>query len=117
MTPSSHHWLFLTHSISPREYWQLTPKGYSRGSSKTTCQVPVLYKSTLATTFIQYSLDSSRPVLSFIHHGTLIKPSSFPNVERYKLHQAVNKASRIQYRPAFSPKESSSEPFTYNSLL
>ncbi|MBW0551097.1 hypothetical protein O181_090812 [Austropuccinia psidii MF-1] len=107
----------LSHSIPPREYWQLILKGYSRGSSKTIFQVLVLHQSTLATTFIQYSLDSSRPVFPFIHHGKFIKPSSFPNLARYTLHQAVNTASRIQYRPAVSLKESSSKLFTYKSLL
>ncbi|MBW0493696.1 hypothetical protein O181_033411 [Austropuccinia psidii MF-1] len=55
--------------------------------------------------------------ISFIPHGNFIQPSSFPNLERYKLHQAVNTASRIQYRPAVSLKESSSQLFTYTSLL
>ncbi|MBW0466270.1 hypothetical protein O181_005985 [Austropuccinia psidii MF-1] len=116
MTPSSHHWLLLTHSIPPREYWKITLKGYSRGSSKTIFRVSVLHQSTLATRLIQYSLHSSRPVLSFIHHGKFIQPSLFPNLTRYKLHQEVNKGSRIQYRPAVSLKKSRSQVFTYTSL-
>ncbi|MBW0493077.1 hypothetical protein O181_032792 [Austropuccinia psidii MF-1] len=109
--------VILMHIIPPREYWQFILKGDSRGSSKTIFQVSVLHQSTLATTFIQYSLDASRPVFSFIHHGKFIQPSSFPNFARYTLHEAVNKASRIKYRPAVSLKESSSQPFAYTSLL
>ncbi|MBW0566224.1 hypothetical protein O181_105939 [Austropuccinia psidii MF-1] len=44
-------------------------------------------------------------------------PWEFPNLERYILHQAVNTAPRIQYRPAVSLKESSSQLFTYTTLL
>ncbi|MBW0474217.1 hypothetical protein O181_013932 [Austropuccinia psidii MF-1] len=109
--------VILIHSIPSSEYWQFIFKGYSRGSSKTTFQGSVLHQSNLATTFIQYSLDSSRPVFSIIHHGNFIQTSSFPNLERYTLHQEVNTASRIQYRPAVSLKKSRSQPFTYTSLL
>ncbi|MBW0559317.1 hypothetical protein O181_099032 [Austropuccinia psidii MF-1] len=109
--------VILTHKIPPREYWQFFLKGYSRSSYKRICQVSVLHQSTLATTFIQYSLDSSRPVFPFIHHGKSIQPSSFPNLARYTLHQAANKASGIQYRPAVSLEESSSQFFPYTSLL
>ncbi|MBW0479569.1 hypothetical protein O181_019284 [Austropuccinia psidii MF-1] len=37
-----------------------------------------------------------------IHYRNSIQPSSFPNLARYTLHQAVNTASRIQYRPAIN---------------
>ncbi|MBW0481910.1 hypothetical protein O181_021625 [Austropuccinia psidii MF-1] len=76
--PSSHHWLFLTHSIPPTDYWQLILKGYSSGSSKTIFQVSVLNKSTLATTSIQYSLDSSRTVFHSYTMGTSFNPVHLP---------------------------------------
>ncbi|MBW0481556.1 hypothetical protein O181_021271 [Austropuccinia psidii MF-1] len=88
--------VILTHPIPTREYWKFILKGYSRGSSKTIFQGSMLHQYTLLTTFIQYNLDSSGPVFSIIHHGDLTQPSSFPNLERCKIHQAVNKASRIQ---------------------
>ncbi|MBW0513466.1 hypothetical protein O181_053181 [Austropuccinia psidii MF-1] len=109
--------VILIHSIPPREYWQFILKGYSRGSSKTICQGSALHQYTLATRFIQYSMNSSRPVFSIIHHKDFIQPTSFPNLARYTFHQAVNAASRIPYRPAVSLKESSSQPFTYTSLI
>ncbi|MBW0524479.1 hypothetical protein O181_064194 [Austropuccinia psidii MF-1] len=102
ITPSLY---ILTHSIPPREYCQLILKGYLRGSFKTACQVSLLHQSTLATTFIQYSLDLSRPVFSIINPGKSNQLSSFLNVARYTLHQAVNTDSRIQYRPAFILKD------------
>ncbi|MBW0567964.1 hypothetical protein O181_107679 [Austropuccinia psidii MF-1] len=55
--------------------------------------------------------------ISLIHHGNFTQPSSFPNWARYKIHQAVNTASRIQSRPSVSLKESSSQLFTYTSFV
>ncbi|MBW0539989.1 hypothetical protein O181_079704 [Austropuccinia psidii MF-1] len=102
--------VILIHSIPPREYWQFILKGYSRGSSKTIFQVSVLHQSNLATTFIEYSLDSSRPVFSFIHtswedHST----QSISQFGKVYIPPTINTASSIQYRPASSLKESSSQ--------
>ncbi|MBW0501528.1 hypothetical protein O181_041243 [Austropuccinia psidii MF-1] len=55
--------------------------------------------------------------ISFLHHGNFTQPSSFPDLARCTLPQYVNTASRIQYRPAVSLKDSSSQLFTYTSLL
>ncbi|MBW0551436.1 hypothetical protein O181_091151 [Austropuccinia psidii MF-1] len=55
--------------------------------------------------------------ISITNHGNFIQPSSFTNLARYTLHQAVNTASRIQYRPAVSLQESISQALTYTSPL
>ncbi|MBW0554151.1 hypothetical protein O181_093866 [Austropuccinia psidii MF-1] len=107
----------LIHSIPPREYWRYILKGYSRGSSKTSCQVSILHQSTLAATFISIQSEFIRTCILIIHHGKVFQHSSFPNLARYTLHQTINTASSIQYRPAASLKESSSQRFTYTSLL
>ncbi|MBW0538458.1 hypothetical protein O181_078173 [Austropuccinia psidii MF-1] len=107
----------LIHNKPPREYWQHTLKGYSRGSSKTSCQVSMLHQSHLATTFISIQSGFIKTCISIIHHGKIIQHSSFPNLARYTLHQTINTASSIQYRPASSLKESSSQLFTNTSLL
>ncbi|MBW0477966.1 hypothetical protein O181_017681 [Austropuccinia psidii MF-1] len=109
--------VILTHSIPSREYWLFILKGCSRGSSKTMCHGSMLHQSTLATQFIQYSLNSSRPVFSIIHHAKIIQNSSFPNLARYILNQTINTASSIQYRTTAILKEASSQLFTYTSLL
>ncbi|MBW0507087.1 hypothetical protein O181_046802 [Austropuccinia psidii MF-1] len=102
----------LIHSISPREYWQYILKGYSRGSSKTMCQVSMLHQSSLETILISIQSEFIKTCISIIHNRKIIKDSSFPNLARYTLHKAVNTASRIQYRPAVSLKDSSSQCFT-----
>ncbi|MBW0490744.1 hypothetical protein O181_030459 [Austropuccinia psidii MF-1] len=107
----------LIHSIPPREYWQYILKVYSRGSSKTSCQVSMLHQSNLVTTFISIQSGFIKTCISIIHHGKIIQHSSFPNMARYTLHQAANTASRIQYRPAVRLKDSSSQLFTYTSVL
>ncbi|MBW0533309.1 hypothetical protein O181_073024 [Austropuccinia psidii MF-1] len=107
----------LTHSIPPREKWLFILKGYSRGSSKTMLQGSMLHQSNLETQFIQFSLNSSRPVFSIHTPWEDHSPQFISQSARYTLHQAVNTASRIQYRPAVSLKESGSQPFTYTSLL
>ncbi|MBW0506804.1 hypothetical protein O181_046519 [Austropuccinia psidii MF-1] len=109
--------VILTHSFPPREYWLFILKGYSRGSSKTSCQVSMLHQPNLATTFISIQSGFIKTCISIIHHGKIIQQTSFPNLARYTLHQTVNTASSIQYRPAASLKDSSSQPFTYTSLL
>ncbi|MBW0509396.1 hypothetical protein O181_049111 [Austropuccinia psidii MF-1] len=43
---------------------------------------------------IEYGLINN--FISFKNHENFIQPSSFPNLERYTLHQGVNPASRIQ---------------------
>ncbi|MBW0541838.1 hypothetical protein O181_081553 [Austropuccinia psidii MF-1] len=107
----------LTNSIPPREYWQNTLKGYSRGSSKTSFQVSMLHQSYLATTFISLQSGFIKTCISIIHHGKIIQHSSSPNLESYTLHQTINTASSIQYRTTASLKESSPQLFTYTSLL
>ncbi|MBW0555754.1 hypothetical protein O181_095469 [Austropuccinia psidii MF-1] len=107
----------LIHKIPPREYWQHTLKECSRGSSKTNCQVSMVHQSYLATTFISIQSVFIKTCISIIHHGKVIQHSSFPNLARYTLCQTINTASSIQYRPAASLKESSSQLFTYTSLL
>ncbi|MBW0591576.1 hypothetical protein O181_131291 [Austropuccinia psidii MF-1] len=107
----------LIHSIPPREYWQYILKGYSQGSSEQFFQGSVLHQNTLETTLISIQSGFIKTCISIIHYGEIIQPSSFPNLARYTLPQAVNPASRILYRPAVSVKESSSQLFTYTSLL
>ncbi|MBW0559682.1 hypothetical protein O181_099397 [Austropuccinia psidii MF-1] len=68
----------LINSIPPRQYWKFILKGYSRGSSNKVCQLSMLHKSTLATTFIQYMLDSSRPTFQSYTMGRLSNPVQFP---------------------------------------
>ncbi|MBW0571818.1 hypothetical protein O181_111533 [Austropuccinia psidii MF-1] len=109
--------VILTHSIPPREYWLFILKRYSIGSSKTSFQVSMLHQSNLATTFIPIQSGFIKTCISIIHHGKIIQHSSFPNLARYTLHQTINTASSIQYRTTASLKESSSQPFTYTSLL
>ncbi|MBW0470984.1 hypothetical protein O181_010699 [Austropuccinia psidii MF-1] len=98
----------LIHSIPTREYCQHTLNRYSRGSSKTSCQVSMLHQSYLATTFISIQSVFIKTCISIINHGKIIQHSSFPNLERYTLHQTINTASIIQYRTTASLKESSS---------
>ncbi|MBW0551765.1 hypothetical protein O181_091480 [Austropuccinia psidii MF-1] len=109
--------VILTHSIPPREYWlfilkdikEAVPKEFVKGQCSTN---PPWQPNSFSTVLIHQDL-----YFSIIHHGKIIQPGSFPNLARYTLHQAVNTASRIQYRPAVSLKESSSQPFPYTSLL
>ncbi|MBW0500107.1 hypothetical protein O181_039822 [Austropuccinia psidii MF-1] len=105
------------HNIPPKKYWKHTLKGYSRGSSKTSWQVSMLYQSYLETTFISIKSGFIKTCISIIHHGKIIQHSLFPNLARYTLYQTINTASSIQYRPAASLKESSSQRFTYTSVL
>ncbi|MBW0558436.1 hypothetical protein O181_098151 [Austropuccinia psidii MF-1] len=107
----------IIHSIPPREYWRYILKGYSRGSSKTSCQVSMLHQSSLETTFTSIQFGLIKTCISIIHHEKIIQHSSFPNLAKYILHQTIDTASSMQYRPAASLKESSSQPFTYTSLL
>ncbi|MBW0558683.1 hypothetical protein O181_098398 [Austropuccinia psidii MF-1] len=109
--------VILTNSIHPREYWLFILKGYSRGTSKTMCQGSMLHQSTLETQFISIPSGFINTCISIIHHGKIIQHSSFPNLARYKLHQTINTASTIQYRTTASLKESSSQRFTYTTLL
>ncbi|MBW0524271.1 hypothetical protein O181_063986 [Austropuccinia psidii MF-1] len=109
--------VILIHIIHPREYWKYILKGYSRGSSKTIYQVSVLHQSTLATRFIQYSLASSRPVFHSYTMGISFNPVHFSIWKGIHFIKQPNTASRIQYRPAVSLKESRSQIFTYTSLL
>ncbi|MBW0565889.1 hypothetical protein O181_105604 [Austropuccinia psidii MF-1] len=109
--------VILTHSIPPREYCLFILKGDSKGSSKTMCQGSMLHQSTLATQFIQYSLNSSRTVFSIHTSWEIIQQSSFPNLASYTLHQTINTALSIQYRTTAILKGSSSQLFTNTSLL
>ncbi|MBW0562991.1 hypothetical protein O181_102706, partial [Austropuccinia psidii MF-1] len=117
MTPSSNQWLFSltvflqgnTGCSFSRDIQEAVPKQCVKGQCSTN---PPWQPNSFSTVLIHQDL-----YFSFIHHGKIIQPSSFPNLARYTLHQAVNTASRIQYRPAVSLKESSSQPFTYTSLL
>ncbi|MBW0471236.1 hypothetical protein O181_010951 [Austropuccinia psidii MF-1] len=97
--------VILTHSIPLREYWLFILKGYSRGRSKKMCQGSMLHQSSLATTVILIQYGFIKTHISIIHHGKIIQHSSFPNMTRYTLHQTINTASSIQYRPAASLKE------------
>ncbi|MBW0461691.1 hypothetical protein O181_001406 [Austropuccinia psidii MF-1] len=97
--------VILIHSIPPREYWQYILKGYSRGSSKTICQGSVLHQSTLATTSIQYSLDSSGPVSHSYNIRSSFNPVHFSIWKGIHFIKKSNTALRIQYRPAVSLKE------------
>ncbi|MBW0560609.1 hypothetical protein O181_100324 [Austropuccinia psidii MF-1] len=101
---------------SPKGILEVHSQGIQRCSFRTIFQVSMLHQSKLATKSIKYSLDSSRPVFSIIHHTKIIKPSSIPILRRYTLHKTINTASRIKYRSAASLKESISQPFTYTSL-
>ncbi|MBW0554141.1 hypothetical protein O181_093856 [Austropuccinia psidii MF-1] len=100
MTPSSHHWLFLTHSIPPRQYWKLILRGYSRGRSKnnlSSVSAPSIHLGNHIHSIQSGFINNGT---SFIHHGNFIQPSSFTNLARHTLHQAVNTALRIQYKPS-----------------
>ncbi|MBW0546492.1 hypothetical protein O181_086207 [Austropuccinia psidii MF-1] len=103
-------------SITPREYEKSILKGYSRVNFKTDCQVSMLHQSTLETTLSSIQSCFIKTCISTIHPEKIIQLSYFPNLARYTLHQASNTASRIQYRPAFSLKESRSQPSIYTSL-
>ncbi|MBW0470947.1 hypothetical protein O181_010662 [Austropuccinia psidii MF-1] len=59
----------------------------------------------------------AKTCISFIKHGKIIQPSSFLNLARCIFHQTINTASGTQYRSAANLKKSSSQPFTYTSLL
>ncbi|MBW0475977.1 hypothetical protein O181_015692 [Austropuccinia psidii MF-1] len=117
MRPSSNHWLFSftvflqgnTDISFSRDIQEAFPKQFT----KVQCSINPAWKPHS----FQYSLNPSRPVFSLIHHGNSIQPSSFPNLQRYTLHQAANTATRAEYRPAVSLKESSSQHFTYTSLF
>ncbi|MBW0512409.1 hypothetical protein O181_052124 [Austropuccinia psidii MF-1] len=65
----------------------------------------MLHQYTLASTLIHYTLDSSIPLSSIIHHWKIIQPSSILILARYTFHKAINTASRIQYRSSASQKE------------
>ncbi|MBW0484149.1 hypothetical protein O181_023864 [Austropuccinia psidii MF-1] len=117
MKPSSNQWLFSlrvflqgnTGCSFSRDIQELGPKQVV----KCQCSInPSWQPNSFSTVLIHQDL-----YFPFIHHGKIIQPSSFPNLARYTLNQAVNTAPRIQYRPAVSPKESSSQLFTYTSLL
>ncbi|MBW0506722.1 hypothetical protein O181_046437 [Austropuccinia psidii MF-1] len=116
MTPSRSHWVFSFTVLLQRNTGSSFSLDTQEEVPKTIFQVSMLHQSTLATTFIQYSMDSSRPVFSIIHHGKIIQPSSTLIWARYTFHQTINAASSIQYRPASTLKESIYQPFTYTSL-
>ncbi|MBW0470340.1 hypothetical protein O181_010055 [Austropuccinia psidii MF-1] len=115
--PSSNQWLFLltvllqgtTGCSFSRDIQEEVPKQCVKGQCSTN---PPWKPNSFSTVVIHQDL-----YFSFIHHGKIIQPSSFPNPARYTLNQAVNTASRIQYRSAVSLKEASSQLFTYTSLL
>ncbi|MBW0465732.1 hypothetical protein O181_005447 [Austropuccinia psidii MF-1] len=116
MIPSSNHWLFSftvflqgnTVSSFSKDIQEAVPKQFSKGQ----CSINSLgnHIHSIQSGFI-------KTCISTIHHGNFIPPSSFPNLARYKLHQGFHKASRIQYRPAVSLKESISQLLTFTNLL
>ncbi|MBW0581687.1 hypothetical protein O181_121402 [Austropuccinia psidii MF-1] len=117
MMPSSNQWLFSL-TVFPqgntgwsfsRDIQEAVPKQCVKGQCSTNSP---WQPNSFSTVLIHQHL-----YFPFAHHSKIIQPSSFPNLARYTLHQAVNTAPRIQYRPAVSLKESSSQPFTYSSLL
>ncbi|MBW0495034.1 hypothetical protein O181_034749 [Austropuccinia psidii MF-1] len=115
--PSRNQWLFsLTVFLQrnngcsfSRDIQEAAPKQYVKGKCSAN---PSWQRNSFSTVLIHQDL-----YFSFIHNGKIIQCSSFPNLARYTLHQAVNTASRIQYRPAVSLKDSSSQIFTSTSLL
>ena len=109
--------VILTSSIPSKGILSVHSQGVFKRKFQRSCQVSMLHQANLATTFISIQSGFIKTFISIIHHGKIIQHSSFPNLARYTLHQAVNTASRIQYRPAVSLKESSSQLFTYTSLL
>ncbi|MBW0467137.1 hypothetical protein O181_006852 [Austropuccinia psidii MF-1] len=117
MTPSSNQWLFSltvflqrnTGCSFSRDIQEAVPKQFVKGQFSTN---PPWKPNSFSTALIHQEL-----YFPFIHLGKIIQPSSFPNLARYTLHQAVSTVSRIQYRTAASLKESSSQRFTYTSLL
>ncbi|MBW0486133.1 hypothetical protein O181_025848 [Austropuccinia psidii MF-1] len=92
-----------------RDIQEAVPKQFSKVQSSTN---PPLQPNSFSAVLIHQDL-----YFPLIHHGKIIQPSLSPNLARYTLHQAVNTVSRIQYQPGVSLKDSSSQRFTYNSLL
>ncbi|MBW0593357.1 hypothetical protein O181_133072 [Austropuccinia psidii MF-1] len=115
--PSSPQWLFSltvflqgnTGCSFSRDIQEAVPKKCVKGQCSTN---PPWQPNSFSIVLIHQDL-----YFSFLHHGKIIQPSSFPNLARYTLHQAVNTVSRIQYRPAVRLKESSSQHLTYTRLL
>ncbi|MBW0516695.1 hypothetical protein O181_056410 [Austropuccinia psidii MF-1] len=104
MMPSSNRWLVSftvfrqgnNGSSFSRDIQEEVPKQFAKGQ----CSInPPWQTHSLNTVRIQ-----KRPFFSIIHLGNGIQPSSFPNLARYTINQAVNTASRIQYRQAVSLK-------------
>ncbi|MBW0485906.1 hypothetical protein O181_025621 [Austropuccinia psidii MF-1] len=104
MTPSINQLLFSltvflqwnTGCSFSRDIQEAVPKQCVKGQ----CSTNLPWQPNSFSTVLIHQ-DLSFP---FIHHGKIIQPSSFPNLARYTLHQAVNTVSRIHYRPAVSLK-------------
>ncbi|MBW0505778.1 hypothetical protein O181_045493 [Austropuccinia psidii MF-1] len=108
MTPSGIYWLFSLQVFPQRGIKEAVPNTFSSVNAPS---IQLGNHIHLNTVRIHQDLYFNYTSWKIIQH------SSFPNLDRYTLHQAVNAASRIQYRVAVSLKESSSQPFTYTSLL
>ncbi|MBW0588292.1 hypothetical protein O181_128007 [Austropuccinia psidii MF-1] len=72
----------------PRDIQEAVPKQCVKGKCSTN---PPWQPNSFSKVLIHQHL-----YYSFINHGKIIQPSSFPNLARYTLHQSVNTASRIQ---------------------
>ncbi|MBW0479570.1 hypothetical protein O181_019285 [Austropuccinia psidii MF-1] len=116
MRPSGNH--FYSHSqYSSKAILEVPPQGIFKRQSQTNLPRVSTPSSHLGNHIHSIQSGFIKTCILIINHGSSIQHSSFLNLARYTLHQAVNTASRIQYRPAVSLKESSSQLFTYTSLL
>ncbi|MBW0555126.1 hypothetical protein O181_094841 [Austropuccinia psidii MF-1] len=78
MTPSSHHWLFLTQSIPPREYWNFTSRDiqeeFPRQFVKCQCSInPPWQQSSFNTVWIHQYLYCNSYIM-----GSSLNPVHFP---------------------------------------
>ncbi|MBW0550229.1 hypothetical protein O181_089944 [Austropuccinia psidii MF-1] len=108
--------VICTHSIPSREYWQFILKGHARGSLKHFVKGQCSINPPWQPQLFKYSPDSPRPVFnhtSWENHSTQFISQSGKVYTPLDNH----KASSIQHRTTVSLKESSSQRFTFTSLL